>query len=96
MPVKNAQETGLEYESLYAQNVVMTTAIQAHTYQPSREPHSCLTGTRQKEILGNKNLRGMLGPWFLSICQQEWKMSTGSTVMHICPPVSWTKEMASE
>lgn len=73
---------------MHKMSVVMTTAIQAHTYQPSRESHSCLTGIRQKEILGNKILEAYSVLGSSPSANKSEKMSTGSTVIHICPPVS--------
>lgn len=39
---------------IHKMSVVMTTAIQAHTHQPSGESHIHRTGIRQEDILGNK------------------------------------------
>jgi len=68
-------------------SVVMTTAIQAHTYQPSGESHSCLTGIRQGDILGNK-ISEMYSVFGSSPSVSRVKMITGSTVIYICPLVS--------
>lgn len=39
---------------MHKMSAVATTAIQAHTYQSSRESHTRLTGIKQEDILGNK------------------------------------------
>lgn len=83
MPGKNTPETGLEYEILYAQmSVVTTTAIQAHTYQPSGESHSCLTGIRQEDILGSKTSGAY------SVFGSSPSANKSGNVIYICPLVS--------